>query len=180
MAFANLEQSGIIVFVVFVYSVNYSDFFEEKTFAHILLSLYSFMVNQTKFLQVLTPIINWAQPSFSHKRLHSNKRKGIHCCTCCTGANIPMRTYPTNKKSRSECRSREGCIPNVQRRFAIGKKIRSMQFLKLKASPRIDIEFISYCLSDDSIDDHLVNIHDLSLFSIVISHGYRFYNWPYA
>ena len=44
------------------------------------------------------------------------------------------------------------------------KEKKTVQFLKLNAPPRTDEDFHSYCLGEDFLDDHIVNVQDVNPF----------------
>nr|CAH0105065.1 unnamed protein product [Daphnia galeata] len=169
LAFTNSEQSEIIPILGLVHSVKSSAFSEEK--AILLETTYPFVIgffhgkskpNLDKFLQPLLSELRRLSPN--NKDPIQTKGREFTVSLRCVVADTPMRTYLKKIKSHSGYWSCERCIQKGERRLTVSKKKKSIQFLELNAPPRIDIDFLSYCLSDDSIDDHLVNVHDVSPF----------------
>ena len=169
LAFTNSEQSEIIPILGLVHSVKSSAFPEEK--AILLETTYPFVIgffhgkskpNLDKFLQPLLSELRRLSPN--NKDPIQTKGREFTVSLRCVVADTPMRTYLKKIKSHSGYWSCERCIQKGERRLTVGKKKKSIQFLELNAPPRIDIDFLSYCLSDDCIDDHLVNVLDVSPF----------------
>ena len=169
LAFTNSEQSEIIPILGLVHSVKSSAFSEEK--AILLETTYPFVIgffhgkskpNLDNFLQPLLSELRRLSPNNNDPI--QTKGREFTVSLRCVVADTPMRTYLKKIKSHSGYWSCERCIQKGERRLTVGKKKKSIQFLELNAPPRIDIDFLSYCLSDDSIDDHLVNVHDVSPF----------------
>lgn len=86
----------------------------------------------------------------------------------CVIADWPMRSYLKRIKGHSGYWSCERCVQKGvscdinSSRSKKKKQKKTIQFLELNAPPRTDEDFLTYCQSDNCLDEHINSLHDLS------------------
>lgn len=75
-----------------------------------------------------------------------------------------MRAYLKKCKAHSGYWSCERCIEEGVSTLVVGNKKQTIESRELNAPPRVDEEFATYCISDECMDEHISNPHDVGPF----------------